>query len=183
MNNDQPANAYFIQHANRSFLDMDTAILYVNCRANVMPGTFRLVQEFADGSKLEVVGSKEFQTVDIVEVLANPGLMRIDPRYLNGNPADVRSFDQVMRVIATERAYQDSKWGKDKKQSVAGYLTIMRKELSEAEDGWLMGDRAEGRDSALAEIVQVAAVAVRCLQHYGTEGISITQNDLPNPPL
>lgn len=187
MNNDQPTNSYFTQpNTGLHYLDMDMAILYHHCRAGVMPGTYRMDLSFPIGLepiRVQAVGSRHFSKDDIIGVLLNPGLIRIEHRYNNGMPSDVCSFSQVMTEIARERVHQDDKWGRDKKQSVIGYIAIMEKELAEAKLGWLMGDRAEGRDSALAELVQVAAVAVRCLQHYGTEGIPITGNDLPRDIL
>jgi hypothetical protein len=55
-------------------------------------------------------------------------------------------------------------------------MLIMRKELMEAEDGWMKN--LEGRHSSLAEIVQVAATAIRCIQRYGATGNTVPQNDL-----
>ena len=80
------------------------------------------------------------------------------------------TLDEVFDKIREERVYQDKKWGPlDRKgQSLAGFLLILRKELEEAEDGWMKN--VEGRNSALAEVVQVAAVAVAMLQQYGFEG-------------
>ena len=80
------------------------------------------------------------------------------------------TFDEVLGFIRNEREYQDKKWGtiEQHPQSIPGYLLILRKELEEAENGWMKNTR--GRDSALTEILQVAAVAVACLQHHGIEG-------------
>ena len=77
---------------------------------------------------------------------------------------------EVFSAIAAERDYQDAKWGDldEKNQSLAGFLLILRKELEEAEMGWMKNKG--GRDSALGEIVQIAAVAVAALQQYGLEG-------------
>jgi hypothetical protein len=79
-------------------------------------------------------------------------------------------FDQVLTAIVAERAHQDEKWGplSTKQQSIAGYLLVLEKELDEAKSGWIMN--AEGRDSALAEVLQIAAVAVACLQQHGLNG-------------
>jgi hypothetical protein len=73
---------------------------------------------------------------------------------------------EVFTRILDEREYQDSKWGylDATDRSISDYLLIMRKELGEAENGWIKN--LEGRDSALSEILQVAAVAVACLQKY-----------------
>lgn len=80
------------------------------------------------------------------------------------------SFDDVIACIAAERERQDAKWGalEDKRQSVAGYLMIIEAELAEAKAGWMKN--ADGRHSALAEIAQVASVAVACLQQHGLTG-------------
>lgn len=80
------------------------------------------------------------------------------------------SFEEVITSVKQERDYQDNKWGTiaEHNQSIPGYLLILRKELEEAENGWMKNK--SGRDSALAEIRQVAAVAIACLQQYGIEG-------------
>ena len=80
------------------------------------------------------------------------------------------TMDDVFDLIREERAYQDKKWGtlEDKGQSCAGYLVVLEKELDEAKDGWMKN--VPGRDSTLGEVVQVAAVAVACLEQYGNEG-------------
>lgn len=80
------------------------------------------------------------------------------------------TFEQAIESVKTERDYQDSKWGAldEKNQSVAGYLVILEKELEEAKNGWMKNK--SGKDSALAEIRQIAAVAIACMQQYGTDG-------------
>jgi hypothetical protein len=80
------------------------------------------------------------------------------------------SLDEVYAAITAERNYQDNKWGTiaEHPQSIPGYLLIIRKELEEAENGWMKNVR--GRDSALAELIQIAAVAVAALQQHGFEG-------------
>jgi len=74
------------------------------------------------------------------------------------------TIDEVFELIKAERARQDAKYGglDEKKQSVAGYMLIMKKELVEAEDGWMKN--VDGKHSALSEIVQIAATAVACLR-------------------
>ena len=74
----------------------------------------------------------------------------------------------VMAAIANELMHQDNKWGAGRPQSLAGYLLIMQSEINEAIAGWMKN--AEGRNAPLAEVVQVAAVAIRCLEDYGTRG-------------
>lgn len=78
--------------------------------------------------------------------------------------------EDVFDAICEERRLQDEKWGslEDKQQSVAGYLLILESELEEAKAGWMKNKT--GRHSALSEILQIASVAVACLQQYGTEG-------------
>ena len=80
------------------------------------------------------------------------------------------TFDEVMNLVKEEREFQDSKWGslEDKQQSIAGYLTVLQWELDEAKAGWMKN--VPGKHSALSELVQVAAVAIACLQQYGNEG-------------
>jgi hypothetical protein len=73
----------------------------------------------------------------------------------------------VFAAIAREREYQDRKWGPvdgPGSRHIAEYLLILRQELAEAEKGWVKG---KGDVEALREILQVAAVAVACLQQHG----------------
>ena len=79
-------------------------------------------------------------------------------------------MEEVFELIKQEREYQDFKWGTldEKQQSLAGYMLVIRKELEEAENGWMKNKK--GKHSALTELVQVAATAVACLQQYGSEG-------------
>ena len=78
--------------------------------------------------------------------------------------------NEVYAAIDAERDHQDQKWGKleQKKQSVAGYLLVMERELAEAKAGWT--HNIPDKHSALAEIVQIAATAVACLEQHGLEG-------------
>jgi len=80
------------------------------------------------------------------------------------------TVEEVVQAILKEREYQTNKWGsiEEHPQSIPGYMIIMEKELEEAKDGW--NKNIQGRDSALSEIIQVAAVAVACLQQHGLEG-------------
>ncbi len=84
--------------------------------------------------------------------------------------------EEVFLAISKERIYQERKWGAEKAQSVPGFLLIMRKELEEAEKAWMKNVRGE-RQTVLEEIVQVAATAVACLERYGVEGNTVSQND------
>lgn len=80
------------------------------------------------------------------------------------------SFEEVVEKIRQEREYQNSKWGtvEEHPQSIPGYLLVIRKELEEAENGWMKN--VSGRDSAMAEILQIAAVAVAAMEQHGFEG-------------
>jgi hypothetical protein len=82
----------------------------------------------------------------------------------------------VVAAIVNELMYQECKWGAGKAQSLAGYLLIMQREINEAIDGWMKN--ADGRDAPLAEVVQVAAVAIRCLEEYGTKGSARPTRDV-----
>lgn len=76
-----------------------------------------------------------------------------------------------------EREKQDQQWGEQKPQSLPGFLVILRSELHEAEQGWVKN--VQGRHAPLNEILQIAAVAVACLEKYGVEGTAIATNDVP----
>lgn len=82
---------------------------------------------------------------------------------------------EVFNAIQKERKYQDEKWGAEKPQSLAGFLLIARKELDEAEEGWMNG-RHDGH-SPLSELVQVAATCVAALEMYGVCGNVICNVD------
>lgn len=82
----------------------------------------------------------------------------------------------VVAAITNELMYQDNKWGAGKSQSLAGYLLILQHEINEAINGWMKN--SEGRNAPLAEVVQVAAVAIRCLEEYGTKGNARSTRDV-----
>jgi hypothetical protein len=84
--------------------------------------------------------------------------------------------EEVMAAIWEELRHQDNKWGADKQQSYAGYLLVLESELAEAKLGWMKN--FYGRHSTLAELVQVAATAIRALNAYGTEGCPEALNDV-----
>lgn len=77
---------------------------------------------------------------------------------------------EAIEEVREERQYQEDKWGtiNEHPQSIPGYLVILRKELEEAEAGWMKNK--QGRDSALHEIKQIAAVALACIEEHGGEG-------------
>lgn len=76
----------------------------------------------------------------------------------------------IFEMICKERDYQDQKWGsiEQKNQSVAGFLLVLESELNEAKQGWMKN--RQGRESSLGEIMQIAAVALACLEQHGTSG-------------
>lgn len=80
------------------------------------------------------------------------------------------SFEQAVELVRAERAHQDRKWGpiEERTQSIPGFMLVVKKELVEAEDGWIKN--RPGRSSALAELIQVAAVAIAALETHGGEG-------------
>lgn len=88
-------------------------------------------------------------------------------------PPQLDSLPSVIAAINKEIAYQDKKWGKEhnRRQTVEGHLLIMRKELQEAEDGWMKN--ASGRNSVEMELVQVVAVGVQALNNIVTSGKSL----------
>lgn len=83
--------------------------------------------------------------------------------------------EQVFAAIVKERGRQDTKFGADKQQSVAGFLLVLEAELQEAKDGWKNGRIDE--HAPLNEILQVAAVAVACLEKYGVSGNVVPADD------
>jgi hypothetical protein len=91
-----------------------------------------------------------------------------------GNIEQVKVFE----AIAQERKNQDDKWGENKPQSLPGFLIILESELDEAKKGW--AKNLDGKSAPLNEIVQLAAVAVACLEKYGTKGSAISTNDIHN---
>ncbi len=80
------------------------------------------------------------------------------------------TFEEVVASVKEEREFQDKKWGPldERAQSIAGFILVLKAELDEAEAGWIKN--VQGKHSALAEIRQVAAAAIACLEKYGIEG-------------
>ena len=81
---------------------------------------------------------------------------------------------EVYEAIDRERYHQLDKWG-GKPQSLAGYLLILQHEIDEAICGWMKN--STGRNSPLHEVLQVAAVAVACMEQYGSGGITVNSLD------
>ena len=79
----------------------------------------------------------------------------------------------VMAAIMKEREFQDIKWGKISEgagHSLAEWVLLIESEVEEAKVALIKGGR--GRDSIMAEIIQVAAVCVAALEQHGTEEIT-----------
>lgn len=74
------------------------------------------------------------------------------------------TFGEIMEAIKRERARQDDEYGP---QTLEGFLLILENEIEEAKRGWAIN--AHGRNSTRSEILQVAAVAVACLEEHGLE--------------
>lgn len=74
-------------------------------------------------------------------------------------------FQDVIDELKRERDYQDNKRGTvdENPHEVGQWLKIIRKKLDAAEEAYA----ACFTHSARAEIVQVAAVAVACLEEHG----------------
>lgn len=72
----------------------------------------------------------------------------------------------VFDAITRERNYQDHKWGtiEQHPHTVGEWLLVIEAELQEAKQGWVKG---QGDIDALREILQVASVAVACLEQHG----------------
>jgi hypothetical protein len=85
---------------------------------------------------------------------------------------------KVFEAIAQERQKQEDKWGANKPQSLPGYLMILESELEEAKRGWIKN--LPGKSAPLNEIVQLAAVAVACLERYGLTGSAVATDDIPD---
>ena len=71
----------------------------------------------------------------------------------------------VMAAVIGERSYQDRKWGtiQQHPHEVGGYLTIMRKLLTDAEAAW---SSSRGDEVALNELRKVVAVGVACMEQH-----------------
>lgn len=76
-------------------------------------------------------------------------------------------FEEAVKVVETERDYQDEKWGPvdHNGHTVAGWLLLMRKELDEAELALIKG--GAGRDAVMHEIAQVSALGIAAIQQHG----------------
>ena len=82
--------------------------------------------------------------------------------------------EKVFESIESERVYQDRKWGtaQEHPHEVGGWLTLMRKHLTDAEAAWAYRD---GDYPALIEVRKVLAIGVACAEQHGLPGRSLTQ--------
>lgn len=71
----------------------------------------------------------------------------------------------IYAAVDRERAYQDRKYGPhhDRELSVGDFLIILQTELDEAKREYVRN----GVALTLAEVLQVAAVAVACMEQHG----------------
>lgn len=75
----------------------------------------------------------------------------------------LQSLLDVCDAIARERDYQLA--NRNFQHDIGAWLTVLRVELAEAEQAW--AKRHPDKAPALREVLQVAAVAVACLQQHG----------------
>jgi hypothetical protein len=73
---------------------------------------------------------------------------------------------EVLSAIHDERVFQNRKWGTiaQHPHEVGGYLTLMRKLLTDAELAW---STPRGDIGSLEEIRKVVAVGVACMEQHG----------------
>lgn len=73
---------------------------------------------------------------------------------------------KVLSAVHDERVFQNRKWGTAEQHphEVGGWLTIMRKLLSDAEQQW---SSSKGDIGALEEIRKVVAVGIACMEQHG----------------
>lgn len=74
--------------------------------------------------------------------------------------------NEVYKSIDTERYYQDRKWGTvdQHPHEVGGWLTLMRKLLTDAEAAWCSNN---GDHKALIELRKILAVGIACAEQHG----------------
>lgn len=80
----------------------------------------------------------------------------------------------VFEAIASERDYQDRKWGTpaEHPHEVGGWLTLMSVHLRRAQDAWA---GANSDTEALEALRKVLAVGVACGEQHGLQGRSRMQ--------
>lgn len=86
-------------------------------------------------------------------------------RREKGCAGKVSDITEVFDAIGDERMHQIGKYGSDaaRNLSIGDYLVILRQELDEAERAFV----GETTPATLLEVLQVAAVAVACLERHG----------------
>jgi hypothetical protein len=74
--------------------------------------------------------------------------------------------DDVYTLIDGERDHQDAKWGEieDHPHEVGSWILILEKLVQDARLAWV---GKTGDKGALAEVRQIAAVAVACIEQHG----------------
>jgi hypothetical protein len=119
------------------------------------------VREFQEWIKDKVIGDPQASEVFTVEQLKEKGVVGV---YLPESRMNART--EVYAAVSDERVYQERKWGtiEEHPHEVGGWLTIMRKLLTNAETAWVT---SRGDIGALEEIRQVVAVGVACMEQHG----------------
>lgn len=75
---------------------------------------------------------------------------------------------EVFQAIVNERRYQDEKFGvidDTGGHTLGEWLLLIESELQEAKEALIKG--GTGRDSFRAELVQIAALCMACLEQHG----------------
>ena len=80
----------------------------------------------------------------------------------------------VFEAIASERDYQDRKWGtpSEHPHEVGGWLTLIATHLRRAQDAWAS---ANSDAEALTALRKVLAVGVACGEQHGLRGRARTE--------
>ena len=73
---------------------------------------------------------------------------------------------EVLNAVHDERVFQNRQWGtiNQHPHEVGGYITLMRKLLTDAEQAW---STERGDVGALDEIRKVVAVGIACMEQHG----------------
>ena len=89
------------------------------------------------------------------------------PKSLTDRPHAI----ELASLIENERQHQERKWGTiaERPHSLEGYLILIRRELQEVEDAWAGGKESEPH--ALAELVQVMALAHAAFEEHGVPSL------------
>jgi hypothetical protein len=73
----------------------------------------------------------------------------------------------IYDAINRERSFQIAKRPNRPPMGLPAWLVVMEAELAEAKQAWVRGDGHDAIDAALCEVLQVATVAVACLEEHG----------------